>query len=162
MGPGFPGPGRGDSTSFSQLGGAPRKGPGQEDQPAGRMGRGSLSGVASDSAELPKAQGPPEALRPRRAQEVAACGGKVILLANRRRPRLLSLAPNGSPLTPGSQPGFQWQRLMAKAQERRKWSARGQALNYAKNGMPKNLDGPARGFGKHLGRWGWREMASRW
>ena len=65
--------------------------------------------------------------------------------------------------TEGAPPlGYRWHRLIVKAQERRKWSARGQALNYAKNGMPKNLDGPAQGFGKHLGRWGWREIASSW
>ena len=111
---------------------------------------------------MPKTQGLPEAVEPPREPEVIACGEKWVLLANRRRPRLLSLAPKRITLPPGSQPGFQWQRMMAKAQERRKWSARGQALNYAKNGMPKNLDGPARGFGRHLGRWGWREIASSW
>ena len=58
--------------------------------------------------------------------------------------------------------GFHWRRLVAKAQERRKWSVRGQALNYAKHGMPQHLDGPARGFGKHLGRWGWRDIVSSW
>ena len=63
-----------------------------------------------------------------------------------------------------SPPGFHWHRLVAKAQARRRWSVRGQALNYARNGMPQNLDGPARGFGNHRGRWdwGWREIACSW
>ena len=57
------------------------------------------------------------------------------------------------------EPGFHWKRLVAKIQESRRWSIAGQALNYAKHGVPKFLDGLARGFGKHLGRRGWREIA---
>ena len=47
-------------------------------------------------------------------------------------------------------------------QERKRWSVRGTMLNYRKNGLPKNVDGPARGLGSHLGRWGWREIRPRW
>ena len=35
-------------------------------------------------------------------------------------------------------------------------------MNYAKNGMPKNLDGKAQGMGRHMGRWGYREIRSSW
>ena len=63
---------------------------------------------------------------------------------------------------PRNPPGYHWRRMVAKAQERKAWSAKGHALNYAKNGMPQNLDGPAKGFGKHMGRWGYREIASEW
>ena len=28
--------------------------------------------------------------------------------------------------------------------------------------MPVNLDGPAKGFAKHMGRWSWREVRSEW
>ena len=63
---------------------------------------------------------------------------------------------------PGPRIANKWQRLAAVMQRRRRWHAHGQALNYAKNGLPRNLDGPARGFGRHLGRWGWREIASSW
>ena len=62
----------------------------------------------------------------------------------------------------GPAPGFQWKRFVQRIQERRKWSARGMMLNYVKNGMPKSLDGPARGAFKHMGRWGWREIRSEW
>ena len=58
--------------------------------------------------------------------------------------------------------GFQWKRFVQRIQERRKWSARGMMLNYVKNGMPKSLDGPARGAFKHMGRWGWREIRTEW
>ena len=64
---------------------------------------------------------------------------------------------------PGQAPGVnKWQRLVQVIQRRRRWSAHGTALKYAKHGMPRNLDGPARGRGRHLGRWGWREIASSW
>ena len=55
-----------------------------------------------------------------------------------------------------------WRRMLEKAIMRRMWSEKGRALNYAKNGLPRNLDGKARGFGRHMGRWGWREVASQW
>ena len=55
-----------------------------------------------------------------------------------------------------------WQRLVLVAQWKRRSWANMTALKYAKNGMPKNLDGPAKGFGRHLGRWQWREIASHW
>ena len=43
-------------------------------------------------------------------------------------------------------------KLICRIQQRRRWSARGQLRNYAKNGCPRDLDGKARGFGHHLGR----------
>ena len=64
---------------------------------------------------------------------------------------------------PGQAPGGnKWQRLVAKIQSGRRWSIQGTAMHYAKHGMPRNLDGPARGPWRHLGRWGWREIASSW
>ena len=63
---------------------------------------------------------------------------------------------------PGPRHGNEWQRLVAGIQRSRQWHARSQALNYAKHGLPRNLDGPARGLGRHVGRWGWREIASSW
>ena len=51
-----------------------------------------------------------------------------------------------------------WQRLVNVMQGNRRWHAHITALRYAKNGMPKNLDGPAQGFG----RWQWREITSSW
>ena len=51
-----------------------------------------------------------------------------------------------------------WNNLMAKAISRKQWAVWGHARNYAKNGMPKNVDGPASGFGAHIGRWGWRQL----
>ena len=58
--------------------------------------------------------------------------------------------------------GIRWRWMVLRIQERRKWSARGTMLNYVKNGMPKSVDGPARGAFKHLGRWGWREIRHEW
>ena len=55
-----------------------------------------------------------------------------------------------------------WRRMIERIIMRRMWSEKGRALNYAKNGLPRNLDGKARGFGCHIGRWGWREVASQW
>ena len=55
-----------------------------------------------------------------------------------------------------------WRRMIERIIMRRMWSEKGKALNYAKNGLPRNLDGKARGFGCHIGRWGWREVASQW
>ena len=60
------------------------------------------------------------------------------------------------------EPGYHWQRMVARIQERKKWSSRGHMLNYSKNGMPWSVDGPARGLGKHLGRRGWREIRPHW
>ena len=58
--------------------------------------------------------------------------------------------------------GRHWQRMVARIQDRKKWSTRGHMLNYSKNGMPRSVDGPATGLGKHLGRWGWREIRPHW
>ena len=57
---------------------------------------------------------------------------------------------------------YRWRRLVMKIQTRKRWSDWGRLQNYAKNGLPKNLDGKPTGFGKHLGRWGWREIAFEW
>ena len=59
-------------------------------------------------------------------------------------------------------PGFHWQRMVERIQARKRWSAKASILNYSKNGLPKNLDGPATGLGKHVGRWAWREIRSNW
>ena len=55
-----------------------------------------------------------------------------------------------------------WQKLILLARQRREWSMRGQMLKCKQHGMPKNLDGPAKGFGKHLGRWGYNEIRHFW
>ena len=55
-----------------------------------------------------------------------------------------------------------WQTLVLRIQERRRWATRGHLLNYAKSGCPKKVDGKARGFGSHLGRWQRREIAYEW
>ena len=55
-----------------------------------------------------------------------------------------------------------WCRLVMRIQFRKRWSDRGRMQNYAKHGMPENLDGPPTGFGKHIGRWGWREITYHW
>ena len=57
---------------------------------------------------------------------------------------------------------LRWQNLVAKIQARKQWSDRGRMLNYAKHGVPRNLDGKPTGFGKHLGRWAWREIRPSW
>ena len=63
---------------------------------------------------------------------------------------------------PATQQLNKWQALVARIQGKRRWSARGQLANYAANGVPRNLDGPARGFGRHVGRWQWREITFEW
>ena len=55
-----------------------------------------------------------------------------------------------------------WQKLIYRAITNRQWSENGRARNYALNGLPKSVDGPAKGFGKHLGRWGYREINYQW
>jgi hypothetical protein len=62
----------------------------------------------------------------------------------------------------GLDPGFRWRLLIRRIQARTRWSDWGRLLNYSKYGCPKNLDGPAKGFGKHLGRWDWREIGDSW
>ena len=57
--------------------------------------------------------------------------------------------------------GSNWRYLVWKIQSNKKWSARSTMFRY-RNKLPKNLDGPATGMGKHLGRWGWREIAFEW
>ena len=128
---------------------------------AGEAEHASLSGAAPASAELPTAQGAPAPLGPRKDQGPARSTARPSWQRGTRQTTPAEASPVEA--TEGAPPlGYRWRRLIVKAQERRKWSTRGQALNYAKHGMPKNLDGPARGFGKHLGRWGWREIASSW
>ena len=58
-----------------------------------------------------------------------------------------------------------WLRFVKKLSQNKKWANHGHALNFAKNGMPQNIDGPGKGPGEHLrepgcviGRWGWREI----
>ena len=41
-------------------------------------------------------------------------------------------------------------RLIQTMISRKKWAVKGHMLNYAKK-MPRNVDGPASGFGKHIG-----------
>ena len=60
------------------------------------------------------------------------------------------------------EPGEQWHRFVQRIQERKRWSMQGAAHNYAKHGLPRSVDGPARGLGKHLGRWGYREIRPWW
>ena len=55
-----------------------------------------------------------------------------------------------------------WQALVKRMQERRRWSARTNLERYSRRGVPKDLDGPTRGFGHHLGRWQWREIHYEW
>ena len=55
-----------------------------------------------------------------------------------------------------------WQQLMLRVQARKRWSDKGRLCNYAKNGIPRNIDGKPTGFGRHLGRWGWREISFEW
>ena len=55
-----------------------------------------------------------------------------------------------------------WQTLVSRIQSRKRWSARASLPKYARNGCPKNLDVNAAGFGRHLGRWQWREIAAEW
>ena len=55
-----------------------------------------------------------------------------------------------------------WIRLVKRIQSGKRWSDWGRMQNYAVHGMPKNLDDPPTGFGKHLGRWGWREITYHW
>ena len=59
-------------------------------------------------------------------------------------------------------PGHHWRRMVQLIQERERWSIRGTAINYSRNGMPRSVDGPARGLGRHIGRWGWREIRATW
>ena len=54
-----------------------------------------------------------------------------------------------------------WQKLVKRIQDRKRWSQLGHTLKYSKNGLPKK-EGPATGFGKHIGRWSWREIAFCW
>ena len=54
-----------------------------------------------------------------------------------------------------------WQKLVKRIQDRKRWSQLGHTLKYSKNGVPKK-EGPATGFGKHIGRWSWREIAFCW
>ena len=54
-----------------------------------------------------------------------------------------------------------WVALLDLIIARKRWSEWGRARKNAKK-MPLDLDGKARGFGKHVGRWGWREIRSSW
>ena len=54
-----------------------------------------------------------------------------------------------------------WQLLVKKIQDRRAWSIKATAHKHAKN-MPKNLDGPPTGLGRHLGRWSFRQIRYAW
>ena len=55
-----------------------------------------------------------------------------------------------------------WMYLVSVMRWRRRWSLKATAKRYANHGMPKNLDGPAQGFGWHIGRWQWREIRQYW
>ena len=55
-----------------------------------------------------------------------------------------------------------WQYLVELARYKRRWSLRMTAMKYKKHGMPKDLHGPPTGFGKHVGRWQWREVRHFW
>ena len=71
-------------------------------------------------------------------------------------------------LLPALGTGQQWtsaqfSRMIDKASARHAWSAKGRMLNYAKNGMPKQLDTQApRGLTIQGQRWGHKEIASGW
>ena len=69
---------------------------------------------------------------------------------------------DSQPCGPGAPPGAKWQRLVLVIQRRRRTWAQNKALEYAKNCLLHNLDGPAKGFGRHVGRWAWREIRSSW
>ena len=72
------------------------------------------------------------------------------------------VAPEDADLDKHKVAKAQWRHLLMRVQSRKKWSDRGRLQNYAQNGVPKNLDGKPTGFGKHIGRWGWREIAYEW
>ena len=55
-----------------------------------------------------------------------------------------------------------WVKLLSTVIMRKKWAVKGHALNYAKNGLPKSVDGKATGLGSHLGRWSFRDMRCEW
>ena len=57
---------------------------------------------------------------------------------------------------------LKWQGLVTRIQTRKRWSDHGRLLNYSKNGLPQKLNGKPQGFGKHEGRWGWREISPFW
>ena len=64
-------------------------------------------------------------------------------------------------LVPDDELGNRWRYLVWKIQANKRWSLRATMFKYSKR-MPNYVDGPARGMGKHLGRWSWREIASEW
>ena len=120
--------------------------------PQARQGR-----ARHDSAPAPEHRGPPQP--PQSARSWLTQG----LTHKDEEANEFSPAPAPHPNPESRVPiGHRWQRLVSIIQERRRWSMRGMLLNYTRNGIPKRLDGPARGFGKHLGRWGWREIRSSW
>ena len=57
--------------------------------------------------------------------------------------------------------GHHWQRWMQLIISRKRWSVWGMARQYSLL-MPRNIDGRARGLGRHLGRWSWREVRDSW
>ena len=57
--------------------------------------------------------------------------------------------------------GRKWQRMVLLVINRKYWATWGHVRRSVLK-MPKNLYGPATGMGKHLGRWGFREISSEW
>ena len=55
-----------------------------------------------------------------------------------------------------------WTGLVDTIISKKRWSEKRRAQNYAKRMLALLDHGPPRGFGKHLGRWGWREISSSW
>ena len=75
---------------------------------------------------------------------------------------MLSLEPTPPDVLTKAQPGLnRWQRLVQVARLRRGWSFRGALLKARKWGAP-HKEGPPKGFGKHLGKWGHNEIRHLW
>ena len=55
-----------------------------------------------------------------------------------------------------------WQNLMFVAMTRKEWAVKGHMLRMRKHGLPADVYGKATGFGKHIGRWGNREVTYLW
>ena len=75
---------------------------------------------------------------------------------------MLSLEPSPPDQLASSQEGLnRWQRLVLVARLRRQWSTRGALLRVRKHGPPQK-ERPAKGFGKHLRKWGHNEVRHYW
>ena len=82
--------------------------------------------------------------------EASRSSGVEEATAERHRPRVRSrktaqpVEPDQPPADPEASVSAglnRWQQMMLRAQARKRWSDKGRPCNYAKNGMPKNIDG---------------------